>query len=83
MDELIKRKDAMQAIAQLAIPSHIQQERILDALQKVPAADAVEVVRCKDCRFWVPEFDNVGYCDYAGVHLDHAAYGFCSYGERK
>lgn len=43
----------------------------------------VPVVRCKDCRFWVREFDNVGHCTYAGIHLDHAEYGFCSYGERK
>lgn len=43
----------------------------------------VPVVRCKDCRFWVREFDNVGHCTYAGIHLDHAEYGFCSYGERR
>ena len=46
MDELIKRMDALEAIAQLALPYHIQRERILDALQKVPAADAVQVIGC-------------------------------------
>ncbi len=46
-------------------------------------APGFELVRCKDCRFWVHEFDNVGQCNYAGIHLDHADYGFCSYGERR
>ena len=45
--------------------------------------DAVPVVRCKDCRFWEREFDNVGHCTYAGINLDHADYGYCSYGEKR
>ena len=46
-------------------------------------SDFVEVVRCKDCRHFVREFDIVGHCDYCGIHLDHAESGFCSYGERR
>lgn len=52
-------------------------------LGKCPAIDAVPVVRCKDCRFWEHDFDIVGNCTYARINLDHAEYGFCSYGERK
>ena len=45
--------------------------------------DAVEVVRCKDCKHWVHS-DDVGYCDNPDG-LDNYARpnDFCSYGERK
>lgn len=52
-------------------------------IEEAPAVDAVEVIRCKDCRFWAHEFDTVGHCTYAGIDLDHAESGFCSYGERR
>jgi hypothetical protein len=48
--------------------------------------DAVPVVRCKDCKYWWYEYDNVGLCvtdvpDIDGVQ--RLAFDFCSYGERK
>lgn len=62
-------------------------------LSNIPAADVVEVVRCKDCRFCMAFKDKsdgfYGHCrrwiirtisDYAAlVYAD----GYCSYGERK
>lgn len=62
-------------------------------LDAIPAADVVEVVRCKDCRFCMAFKDKsdgfYGHCrrwiirtisDYAAlVYAD----GYCSYGERK
>ena len=66
MDELIKRSDALQAIAQLALPYHIQRERILDALQKIPAADAVEVVHGK----WIVDKERLtAACSECGKEL--------------
>ena len=54
-------------------------------VKNAPAADVVEVVRCKDCKFWE--------CGRRGSHCDHITSGlfstpndgtgFCSYGERK
>jgi hypothetical protein len=42
--------------------------------------DAVEVVRCKDCKYYLrDEMFGGGYCDGERVKKDH----FCSYGERK
>lgn len=42
-------------------------------------ADVVEVVRCKDCKFWDSD---CRWCDLWG---DTQGYddGYCSYGERK
>ena len=45
-----------------------------------------EIVRCKDCEYWMYEYDDVGLCavdvpDTDGV--ERHAFDFCSYGERK
>ena len=72
-------KDAVALIRELEQKYRAAVEMAAIATEKL----AQGVVRCKDCRFWVREFDNVGYCNYAGIHLDHADYGFCSYGERR
>lgn len=52
-----------------------------DAINNAPTVDAVEVVRCKDCKHWT-----MGYCN----HFAYYSYepitnedDFCSYGERK
>ena len=53
-------------------------DKIIDAQQKV---DAVEVVRCKDCKHWKPCAFTGGECS-----LDEQVWcddDFCSYGERK
>lgn len=56
--------------------------------EDIPTVDAVEVVRCKDCKYWVR--DGSGYCDDESScrnpdGLDNIARpdDFCSYGERK
>lgn len=54
------------------------------ALQMTPTADAVEVVRCKDCRFFdsydkVEDFD--GQCVVRNCETDKEE--FCSYGSKK
>lgn len=51
-----------------------------NAIKEVPAADVVEVVRCKDCRY----FDVIIDCctNELAMHSCHAD-DFCSYGERK
>lgn len=47
-------------------------------------ADIVEVVRCKDCKFFVENKEaHVTYCNRELKQLCATADGFCSYGERK
>ena len=62
----------------------------VDDLYYLPAADVVEVVRCKDCKYWSHE--TVGMIDHYECDVFCGAYGrgymtgaddFCSYGERK
>ena len=68
-------------------------ETIIDA----PAADVVPVIRCRDCKHWLPhrqfgwddEFDR--YDDYCGLLVPEDDYyavsrnadDFCSYAERR
>ena len=58
------------------------------AIETVPSADAVEVVRCKDCKWWdncpsssaAPKYHE---CHYGAAHRHTTANDYCSYGVRK
>ena len=53
-------------------------------IAEMPAADVVEVVRCKDCKHENVHHaisDKCTWCDYWGIDPDFD--DFCSYGERK
>lgn len=49
------------------------------------SVDAVEVVRCKDCKRWLKDFPGctyeIGRCEWANYLVGRA--GYCVYGERK
>ena len=49
-----------------------------------PTIDAVPVVRCKDCKFYVPQYDKKGfYCGNCQYMQVAEANGFCHMAERK
>ena len=54
-------------------------------IQEMPTVDAVEVVRCKDCKFsdWYTAVNGGQYC-YCSEHgtSGHQENDFCSYGEK-
>ena len=57
----------------------------LQRLQDAPTVDAVEVVRCKDCKQWsrnsgIAESPN-GHCFCHDIETN--GHDFCSYGERR
>ena len=57
-------------------------------LNEQPTIDAVEVVRCQECRYFDPKADGtVGFCKCGEVcgycHSMRVADDFCSYGERR
>ena len=56
-------------------------ETIVRRFKKLPPVDAVEVVRCKDCKFYHRMTAETGICELACRHLGND--GFCSEGERK
>ena len=53
---------------------------VVNMLEARPTVDAVEVVRCKDCkRYQLDSIFHVGFCDGKRCKDDD----FCSYGKRK
>ena len=54
-----------------------------DEIAKLPTVDAVEVVRCKDCKHYEPGFIRpyCGWCEEWNTAV--RASGFCHRGERK
>lgn len=51
-------------------------------LEKVPAADVAEVVRCRDCKHRT-EYGNCGHPRQKGVLPSAYPFDFCSYGDRR
>ena len=55
-----------------------------DALEDAQAVDAVEVVRCKECKYWEVGKAYEPYCNHPCCGLwDTTADDFCSYGKRR
>lgn len=59
----------------------ISLEKAIEALEKAPTVDAVEVVRCRECKYSDKNTGNLVYCtEYqTGKVID----GFCNLGKRR
>jgi hypothetical protein len=54
--------------------------RFAEMVEDAPTVDAVEVVRCKDCK----RYSQSGLCNlYCNISLPMNPDDFCSYGERR
>lgn len=96
MAEYIKREDAKKAILEACGcdseckvgcngACDIHAGSVWGAVDNIPAADVVEVVRCRDCKYATMTYD--GLCKYCEIHSpNEAAYYdgdfYCAYGER-
>ena len=62
-------------------PSDMFTDRIREIVKEAPTVDAVEVVRCKDCKYSDQYTENIVYCEeyQTGKVID----GFCNLGERR
>ena len=49
----------------------------------MPTIDAVPVVRCKDCKWWIERHPRLGVPWCRQMHLDRGADGYCEMGERR
>ena len=68
-----------------ALPRHGQRGGLVHwkDIENAPTIDAVEVVRCKECKHWDNE-DDAQRCSYThnGLHWAKPD-DYCSYGERR
>lgn len=84
---LIKRFSGGDAMKSLAEAVH--DERFVRELQNAPTVDAVEVVRCKDCKHYrsygpgTDGFESFGKCLLIDMDVDMPVNGYCCYGERR
>lgn len=87
MSDLISRVDAIDALNKeyhgMVSDESMKIYQIKNWLSALPSADAVEVVRCKDCKY---RRENCGmgdhrWCDV--LKMTTRADDFCSYGKRR
>lgn len=94
MSDYIKREDAITAWEEWAVnlinPKFIVKEDAICALKDIPSADVVEVVRCKDCKWYMEYIPRKGesammcFCNCCiGGQGKKKPTDYCSYGERK
>ena len=93
MAEYIKRETAIEKTEAFCdvFVTQWTDEKVIAWIRKLPAADVVEVVRCKDCKHWKPSGSEAGSCfenlepigGCRWVNFCRKASDFCSYGERK
>ena len=85
MAEYIKKKDLVEFACR-----HVDGKLDANDIARFPTADVVEVVRCRDCKYFeTDEEDELGECKcgYIAVSYNGALYphrtDYCSYGERQ
>lgn len=79
MDKYIHKGNAIFAVSALPLTLDAETtQRAIEAVRAISAADVVEVVRCKDCEWFVHEGMLCGNNIF--IHFDHF---YCYYGERK
>ena len=85
MKEYIEREAAIKAIENdCSELVYYTKEDAIQCVKAIPAADVVEVVRCRECLCYTPVDDNIGECVFLnGKHLYVVPDGYCHLGELK
>ena len=91
MQTVIKMSGRITPLIQMgANPTQVYKE-VLQVVEDAPTVDAVEVVRCRDCKWYMPGdlFTDIMFChrlkkdNGKPAKYNYCADDFCSYGERK
>jgi hypothetical protein len=89
VDEVLKKlrkvEPSLKVVSIVGVKA-VSIDAVIQYLERQKTVDAVEVVRCKDCKRFASceEVDGVswtGFCEYGQFHTDED--DFCSRGERK
>ena len=85
MDDLISRQAAIDAIGEIH-PLDYNAQAIAERIKELPPAQP-EVIRCKDCRWWIPGYitDRDDFippkCGKYQQMVGHSANDFCNFAE--
>lgn len=87
-NDYVKREDIYPAVTEIAkeiVFGGQDDDKVVDIINSIPSADAVPVVRCKECRYWEKvEYYPDGYkmcCRLLRAEMHGEC--FCSLGTRK
>ena len=80
LDTLIMRIDDVPAADVVERSDYESMEHTVAKLNEAINRNAVEVVRCKDCKYWIPERSSCAETIPLAAFRDD---DYCSYGERK
>ena len=82
MDDLVSRQDAIDALM-----NDSDWADAIPTIKSLPSSDAIEVIRCKDCKYWHREIHNgIEYFNFNSCDLNHYGDGhnfYCADGERR
>ena len=84
MSDLIRRSWMMEQLDGLG-DTRLIKRNFIALVTNAPTVDAVEVVRCRECKFgdWDSEPDDAMVCMRTKNGFWRSGNDFCSYGERK
>ena len=85
LDDFLKRYTEMERSRKLVFAACEIKQDFADMISDATTVDAVEVVRCKDCKHWHKDTVFCEYMSYgeASERVNWYADDFCSYGELK
>ena len=88
MSDLIRRQDVIEVIKQFSTDNIRLRNGLMEManhMELIPSADAVEVVRCKDCKSGRPYKHTEEYvaCEVDCEPIDRDSDFFCAYGKRR
>ena len=78
MSDYIKREDAINVFDWGMPDADVKCGIAIQNIKDIPSSDVVEVVRCKDCKYF-----DTGYCGIPFIGKKVNPNYYCSYGERK
>ncbi len=87
MEKYIRESDAVQTVIEKPDMTPDEKAGIIRRLKAIPAADVVEVVRCRDCEY--RDYDDEPYSKKVAVCTGAMAYSntpddwYCPMGKRK
>lgn len=83
LDEFLKKYTEMERDGNLVFSACEIKQDFADMISNFQTVDAVEVVRCKDCKHCDPENHHCDHHMSTAAPLRRKPDDFCSYGERK
>ena len=88
MNDYIKREDAIEVVSRLSDKDDLEYlsvDALYDEIDRIPTADVVEVVRCRDCKYCCHDLNGMLVCNsnqrVPPFYTDHDFY--CAHGERR